>query len=259
MRKTPPVRTAASYYVKFGQTEVEIRRTFGKGESGRRFLVIHDDEDTAADAVRDHIAKIGGTLIELDSRGAREVTFTTLAGATVRFDPNRMFSDAGLGEDLEELNKGKGYEKDRKIFVEIHKLRKAILGNVMNYRPVIAVHNNSENRFDITWYAVGGKEEEYGNTRDVPGNPGIHATEDPDDFFLVTMVEDFNRIKGKYNVVLQSRHNDSTRGTSPKEDGSLSVKCKRRRYFNVEAGDDHRDKQLEMLEDLERVIAGQTL
>ena len=117
------------------------------------------------------------------------------------------------------MNKCKGYEKDRKIFVEIHKLRKAILANVMNYRPVIAVHNNSPGSFDINWYAARGREEEKGNTRESPGNPAIHKNEDPDDFFLVTMVEDFNRIKGKYNVVLQSRHNDSTRGLVPRRTG----------------------------------------
>ena len=100
MKKLPPKRTAPNTTVRLGQTEIEIRETNAPGTSARRFLVIHDDEDTAADAVRVHIAKSGGTLIELDSRGAREVTFTTLAGATVRFDPNRMFSDVGLGEDL---------------------------------------------------------------------------------------------------------------------------------------------------------------
>ena len=252
-------RTTPKISVRLGETDVEIGTTTVQGKLRHRFLVIHDDENTAAEAVRDHIARHGGTLIELDSRGERNVTFTTIAGDEVFFDPNRMFSDAGLKENLKKWNAGKGYGTDPAVYAEIHKLRDAILAEVLGYDPVIATHNNSDERFGIRKYERGESEEVDGNTRDVPGNPITHAAEDADNFFLVTRLEDFDRIKGKYNVVLQSLYNDSTRGTGPREDGSLSVTCKDRRYFNVEAQDGSRDKQVQILEDLEKVIAGQTL
>ncbi len=246
---------------KLGKTDISLITTTAPGALSNCFLIIHDNENTATKAVLAHIKANGGKLIELDSGGTRNVTFETSDGKTVTFDPNRMFSDEGLKKDLKDKNTGKKYEDDAKVLDEIRKLRDKVLKAIENCDPVIAVHNNTDGSFSIESYKKNGSEEKQGNTRKLDGNPNIVAGEDPDNFFLVTKKEDFDKIKGKYNVVLQTENNDSTQpgGKGPNDDGSLSVKLKDKRYINLEVQHEQEAQQIQMLADLEKAKKCETL
>src|ERR1700721_1083092 len=64
-------------------------------------LNVHDDEDTAVDAGRLNILESGGRVIELTHSGERLITFV-LDGEKYVFDPNRIFSEAGIAATLKE-------------------------------------------------------------------------------------------------------------------------------------------------------------
>ena len=73
----------------------------------------------------------------------------------------------------------------------------------------------------------------------------INPSEDPDDFFLVTEISDFEYFKSlKRNVVLQSH--------DAFDDGSLSIYCERleRPYINIEAQDGHKSIQRSMIKEV---------
>jgi len=268
----PTTHLIKEYPVTLGQTTVRLRVTRAQGRSAHCFLIIHDDENTATEATREHIQSAGGTMIELDSGGRRHLVFTMADGQTVTVDPNRLFTDAGLRRDLQRQNPGRSYGDDPAILREVKKLRRQVLTLLKTYRcnPVIAAHNNQdehavdspeERGFSILSYAEGGREVKLGNTRRRPGNPSRVVGEDPDNFFIVTNPRDFERLRGRYNVVLQTRRNDSTApgGRGPDDDGSLSVMLKTKRYINLEVQSGDKEKQKAMLADLERVLRGKKL
>ena len=62
-------------------------------------LNVHDDEDTSVAAGLADIAQHSGRVIELAHSGERLITFT-VGGQKYSFDPNRIFSDAGITATL---------------------------------------------------------------------------------------------------------------------------------------------------------------
>src|SRR5579859_195135 len=98
---------------------------------------VHDDENTSVAAGLTNIDQFGGRLIELVHSGERLVTFN-IAGEKFAFDPNRIFSDAGI-EDT--LKKQSHYSKPA------HAAIKSFAAQYLNYftldrEPVIiALHN----------------------------------------------------------------------------------------------------------------------
>jgi hypothetical protein len=250
-----------------GTTPITIAVATAKGLSSNCFLILHSDEDTGIEAALDHISANGGKAIILRNGHRRNVTFQSSDGQKVSFDPNRIFTEAGLRKDLAAKNTGLNYEKDSPVLGEVDKLARKILSMLDECKrdPIIAVHNNAnehavgdtiERGFGINSYRIGGSEERNGNTRNLPGNPNTITSEDPDNFFLVTDKRYFDRIKTKYNVVLQASDNNSTlpNGEGPYDDGSLSVKFKRGRYINLEVQYGNKDAQMKMLADLERML-----
>ena len=63
-------------------------------------LNVHDDEDTSVAAGLVNIKRFGGRIIELAHSGERLIKFN-LEGKDFTFDPNRIFSDAGIRATLE--------------------------------------------------------------------------------------------------------------------------------------------------------------
>jgi hypothetical protein len=244
-----------------GVTRIKVHEIVVQGMFNTCFLIIHDNENTASKAVIEHIKKNGGKMIELDTGGNRHVKFRMSNGQEVQFDPNRIFTDKGTEKDLKNKNQGKGYENNDTIKNEIKKLKDKILQLLIecNCNPVVAVHDNTEDKYGIDSYLYGGGEEKKGNTRKKEGNPNKRADEDPDNFLLVTSEEYFDKLKGKYNVILQTNNNNSTRKNGPYDDGSLSVHMKDGNYINCEAKHASLDKQKDMLEDIEKMKSCQTL
>ena len=69
------------------------------GQGGLRYLNLHENEQTAVLAAADLLRTVPGQLIELRSRGRRVVSFRD-GLRPLAFDPNRIFSDAGIQQTL---------------------------------------------------------------------------------------------------------------------------------------------------------------
>lgn len=185
--------------------------------SGSNFVCPHDNENTASAIAAVMVRAHGGTLIELSHSGERNINFSH-AGVAYTFDPNRMFTDRGIKATLQALGP---YSEDAyalvKNFADVVKLY---------FKPglIIAMHNNTNGAYSIRSYIAGGDMQT--EASQVYVNPDI----DPDNFFFVTTLNLFNRLKDRnFNVVLQASRTS--------DDGSLSVYAAQKGvpYVNIEA------------------------
>jgi hypothetical protein len=213
------------------------------------YVVLHTDEQTAVDRGLEAIRARGGRLVEVLGQGDRLVTFE-LAGRTWRFDPNRIFTPVGAAASLDAHNEAAPADVLAAALVEVQRFADAVLDATdAGALPVlVALHNNTESFYSAASYAPGGDLENDAAAVHLP--PG----EDPDDFFFVTDGSLFEALAGQgFAAVLQ----DNERVV---DDGSLSVWAGRRGlpYVNIEAQQDHGERQARMLEALARVLASRT-
>jgi hypothetical protein len=208
------------------------------------YLVLHDDEDTAVEAGLETLQSLGGRLVEVRARGRRLLSFD-LGGQTWRFDPNRVFTDAGAEATLRSHSGGGDTPGD--VLAEVRRFADAVLAVYgVNSTPlVITLHNNTEGDYSAASYMMGG-----GLARSAAA---VHLPTgaDPDDFFFVTDPGLFHALVLEgFPVVLQ----DNLQVT---DDGSLSVWAGRRGipYVNIEAQHGNRERQTQMLDALVRVLA----
>ncbi|HZQ48483.1 MAG TPA: hypothetical protein VFC07_15815 [Verrucomicrobiae bacterium] len=197
-------------------------------------LNVHDDEDTSVEAGRKNIEHHGGRVIELVHTGERLITFR-LDGQTYVFDPNRMFSDAGITATLRRYSK-----YSEAAHAAIKSLATLYLDRfALDREPlIIALHNIYDAVFSVESFAPPGN-----LSCDVAATH-INPRHSKFDFFYVTEKRFYDYLKNRnFNVVLQ----DNERVT---EDGSLSVYFARKGipYINVEAQIEHLANQIEMLE-----------
>lgn len=202
------------------------------------FINLHDNENTSVEAAVEVLERYGGMLVELQTGGGRLVKYSS-NGRQFTFDPNRIFTRAGIEKTLKS-------DGDYSIEAEgvVKRVAEKLLSYVKNAKLVIALHNNSDENYSIKSYAGDG---EFATDAKLVN---ISAGTDIDDFFYVTENDFFNYFEKKnQNVVLQD--NDQVN-----DDGSLSVYCGENRisYINVEAQQGHFQKQVEMLEMLQDLI-----
>lgn len=207
--------------------------------SDLQFVNVHDNENTSAEAAKAFILSKGGRLVELEHGRGRTVVIRR-SGVLHRFDPNRMFSEAGLRQSLdyfhnlsdENLVLAARFAADVEAFIEIEP-----------GKPIVAVHNNTDGKLTIHDFKPG---EWYGDdTREVFINPA----EDPDDFFFTNSPVLFKALKAmRYNVALMVEN--------PPDRGTLAnlVNARKGVYVLVEAEHDHLRQQIAMLEDLGRLL-----
>ena len=202
------------------------------------FINLHDDENTSVDAGQDFVSRYGGTLLQLQHSGKRHFAFM-LNGRSFSFDPNRIFTPAGLRATLQKQGI---YSEDAAY--EVKKMANSLLMNYVDEKKlVIALHNNTERGLSILSYKKGGLEGK--NAARVYVNSSMN----PHDFMLTTDASFFHYLKRKkINVVLQ--HN------KPADDGSLSVYAAKMKipYINIEALHGHEEEQIKMLEVLKDII-----
>ncbi|MFM9025777.1 MAG: M15 family metallopeptidase [Planctomycetaceae bacterium] len=201
---------------------------------------LHDDENTAVEAAAIVLAERGGRLTEVRHSGAREVVFR-LDGHEFRFDPNRIFTPAGRRATLEKLS---AWTPEADEAVRAFADHLAAAHRLTRAATVVAVHNNTPDRYTVRDYLPGGPLA--ADAADV----AVHAGVDPDDFFYVTDRGLFEALSAKgRQVVLQAE-------ASVADDGSLSVACGKNgiRYVNVEAEHGHRAEQAAMLRDLLEIL-----
>ena len=209
--------------VKVGDTQVIIQQQ--ENGEGKTFIHLHQSEKTALKAARTIVRQEGGCLRTLIHSGSRNIIFT-LNKKQYEFDPNRIFTDAGIKKTLAEFS-----DYTPQAATEVKKLAYKIKA-LLPKGKIIAVHNN----------------ETYSMLNYYPGHdlaPEAHSMHINKDhfyrnFFLVTQQQDFIRLK-KYNF------NSILQAGNAMDDGSLSIFLANRAYINVEAGYDELAMQIKML------------
>jgi len=194
---------------------------------------VHDDEDTSVAAGRLVLAQTGGRLIELVHGGKRHVAFG-LNGATFRFDPNRIYSEAGIRASL--TRQGAWSEAAHLVVRRFASQYLERFG--LDREPVIiALHNTMRGTYSVRSHLPGAAH--------ASAASAVHVSERRDqfDFFYVTDARFFEWLQQRdFNVVLQ----DNARVP---DDGSLSVYFARQGvpYVNIEAQEGCLDTQVGMV------------
>lgn len=198
----------------------------------------HENEHGSAVVTRHIIAQSGGRLIEIRSQGERLINFK-LKGVAYSFDPNRMFTDAGLESSLAHFA-----PVSPDALACALKLRSAVLDLLGGGKtPIIAVHNSDRSN---TARAFQPKGERAAQAAKVALNPSRPVT----DYFVVLDADLFEKLHhAGFNVVLLS--------ANPTDDGSLAVFCRQHRwpYATVEAAENDMSQQQRMIEALRPLIS----
>jgi hypothetical protein len=192
------------------------------------FVNLHDNENTSVDAAIVVIDSLGGTLIQLQHTGERNIEFKLNKSKYV-VDPNRIFTDVGAKASLQKLGP---YSEEALKTIRTFADR---IVDSLSVDVIYTLHNNGEAGYSAKSYL----NEYKTDAADVYLNPA----RDEDDFFFVTERSFFDQLKNKgYNVVLQNNETVT-------DDGSLSVLAGQRGipYINIEAQHGHLKEQVEML------------
>ncbi|UCD37186.1 MAG: hypothetical protein JSW54_10160 [Fidelibacterota bacterium] len=205
------------------------------------FVSLHDNENTSAEAAKAYIRAHGGRLVELVHGRGRTVVIRR-NGVLHHFDPNRMFTTEGLRHSL------KYFHNLSEENLGLASRFASQVGDIIGLeagKSIISVHNNTPGKLTIHDFKPG---EWYGeDTRDVFINPA----EDPDDFFFTNSPALFRALKSlRYNAALMIQN--------PPDRGSLGnlVDNLGGLYVLVEAEHGHLTRQIAMLEDLGRLLGG---
>jgi hypothetical protein len=226
--------------VRLGDTTVSITIAIGPlGGDGPCFVNLHENEQTSVAAARAVLALSAGRLVRLRHRGRRLVVFWHGLRPHA-FDPNRIFSDAGIRRTLL-----RHASLTAQAFAAVRALRERLLPLICSVdgHPVVALHNNAGRQYSVLAYQAGGS---HGGDASALAVASAWPAED---FFVVTQALWFERLRDLgFNVVLQS--------PSVADDGSLSVWCQHHGvvYLNVEARHGRLAAQQQML----RAITGPT-
>jgi len=206
---------------------------FQHGKPWPTMINVHDDENTSVAAGKIVIEQSGGRLIALSHGGKRLVTFQ-LNGERYSFDPNRIFSDAGIRDTLER----------RSTYSEAaHRAVKRFAAQYLEHfgldrEPVIvALHNTVDGTYSIESYRPGAEHAASAAALSISTNRSRF------DFYYVTDQRFFDYLKHRdFNVVLQDN-------AAVTDDGSLSVYFAREGipYINIEAELNHLNAQIEMV------------
>jgi hypothetical protein len=202
---------------------------------------VHDDENTSVEAGLVNLKQHGGRLIEFVHSGERLVVFY-VDGHKYTFDPNRVFSDAGIKATL---------EKHSAYSHAAHAAIKSFAAEYLRYfaldrEPVIiALHNATEGTFSIRSFLPDG---EHGSAST---ETYVSPRRDKYDFFYVTDQRFYDYLKARdFNVTMQDNKN------AP-DDGSLSVYFARKGipYLNIEAEVSHLASQIELVNVAREMVA----
>jgi len=180
---------------------------------------LHDDEMTAVKAARSVLEQQGGILIKIENNGKRNISFP-FKGLVYTFDPNRIFSRAGIGLTLR--TKGK---INPLAVIEVEKFASHLLQLIPDsISCLVALHNNTDGNFSVKTYLPGGSREKDASL--------VYADnwQDTDDITFTTDEIIYNKMAALgYNSILQDN-------IKVFKDGSLSVFYgeKNKRYINIE-------------------------
>jgi len=225
---------------KIGNTVVTAE-VFQRGEATPTMLNVHDDENTSVAAGQVIIEQSGGRLIALSHSGKRHVRFQ-FDGSRYAFDPNRIFSDAGIRATLEaQSHYSEGAHQVVKRFAAQYLEHFAL-----DREPVIlALHNTVDGTYSVRSYLPGAEQAAAAAEVHVSGRRSQF------DFFYGTDPRFFEALKqGSFNVILQDN-------IAAPDDGSLSVHFARKGipYLNIEAEMGHLNAQIDMVRAAREMLA----
>ncbi len=235
-----PGTTASTTTLYLGEERVWVH-VHESPTPGLTFVNIHDDENTALEAAKLYIRDHGGRLVELRHGRGRTVVIRR-NGVLDRFDPNRMFTENGLRHSLYLF----GTLSDEN-YAPIADFARKVAGfiSIEKGKAIISVHNNTPGKLTIHDFKPG---QWYGrDSREVFINPA----EDPDNFFFTNSPVLFRALKTlRYNVVLMvpDPPDRGTLGNYVNNAGGI--------YVLVEAEHGHLSSQVRMLENLGRLLGG---
>jgi len=230
--RTPPGSKESVDPLKVGNTVVSIA-VHQNGGTVPTLLNLHDDENTSVTAGRIALHDFPGRLLELQHSGKRLVEFE-LGGHRYRFDPNRVFSDAGVQATLERTG-----SYDPEAGRVVRDFARALLKNYdLNRQPVIvALHNTSGRGLAIDSYQPGARLET------AAGRVYASSHRAPGDFFYVTDPRFFDYLAARdFNVILQDDATVTDDGSASVYFGALGIP-----YVNIEADLNHLTEQVEMV------------
>ena len=196
--------------------EIEFK-VVKKGNSDRRYIWLHGDEQTARMALESHMKLNLGTAFFIQG----ETRETDLFDGII--DPNRIFSSNGAEANIQKYNRSWSSFKKQEALEWINR-----------ERLLVALHNNFKG-YNINW--------EIQKSDSV----SIKKDQNPRDFFICTDRTDFEALaRSPFNVVLQEK-------LPQKDDGSLSWAAMRNgvRYVNIEVRLGWLSQQKKMLNYLE--------
>jgi len=200
-----------------------------EGHSGRRYLHIHGNEETARDVLNVHMRTHSGIAYLIDNQDR----YVTIEGAKI--DPNRLFSRAGADKSLREQNPA----------ITPNDLEK-VLAFLDHHRPDLVRHLEPQHG-DLLFALHNNRNYSVTEELDQSDETSIRQKDHPREFFLCTDPRDFAILRrSPYNVVLQNRKPQV-------DDGSLSRLAARQnfRYINLECAIGQREAQTERVNWLE--------
>jgi hypothetical protein len=209
-------------------------RIIRNGQSKRRYLLIHGNEETARDVLTRHMKAHQGIAYVIQNH-TRNVAIDS-----GQLDPNRMFSRTGAEANLRRLNTDWQPDRIQSALAELDRGREKLVRALMPPPGglIIALHNNSEG------YSVN-------DELAISDEKSIREPSNPHAFFLCTDPDDFKLLSTSgYNVVLQQH-------PSNEDDGSLSRLAALRgvRYVNLEVALGNAERQKEMLDWMEWTLS----
>lgn len=225
--------TVSNLSYSLGTEVLELQKTVFTSTSPFVLLHLHANENTADAAARELSKKRMIEYIRVKNNNTRLISFQN-KGTIIKFDPNRIFTDAGLKASLS-LNS----RNDAEAFAKVSEFRSFLLRQLPAGKTIVSVHNNSNGAFSIEQYK-----------QNKQGDVHINSSLDTDDFYITNDAALFRRlVVENKNVVLEYKDKLT-------DDGSLSIYCANAgiSYINVEAEHGHQVQQTEMLEILYRLL-----
>lgn len=226
------------YYYKLGTIEIAVKKTTFAGANTSFLIQLHDDENTAEEAAITFLKESGGTLLSIENSGRRYIHFS-LNGRKHMFDPNRMFTQKGIQQNL-----GSFRCYTVAAAKSVAGFGNFLLGFISDTAVLIAVHNNTESKYSIYSYKTDKTLKQ--DAEAVHINPA----QDGDDFLITTDTKIYKKAAERnLNAVLQKARVQNN-------DGSLSFYYGRRNrsYINVEAQSGHFAEQLQMLQTVQEIL-----
>lgn len=236
---TKDIRYVKMYSI--GETKISVvEQCCYPCHPGILFVNVHDNENTSVKSAERYLNEIGGRLINIENNGERLIDFLH-KGQYFAFDPNRIFSNAGIDSTIKILSA----RYDPNAAKEVSRFAELLIADYIDSSNlIVSLHNNMDSSLSVLSYK---------NDQEINKDLGqifINPSMDADDFILTTDISLFNRIKRKnINVVLENVN-------AIEDDGSLSVYAARHNipYVNVEAQHEHSEEQLALLRLLEDII-----